>query len=86
MNHNNTTTTNHLLNVKQAAVFLGVNVGTIRRWARSKALTGLKIGIRGDWRFTEEDLLKLTKSNHNNRLSQKTRKVYTAYESQTKNK
>lgn len=58
--------TNHLLNVKQAAQFLGVNVGTIRRWARSKTLTGLKVGIRGDWRFTKEDLLKLTKSNHDN--------------------
>jgi len=71
MNQNNLTNTNPLLNVQQAAEFLGVNVGTIRRWARSKALTGLKVGIRGDWRFTKEDLLQLTISNHDNRLSRK---------------
>lgn len=63
MNQNNISQTNHLLDVAQAARFLGVNPGTIRRWARSKLLTGLKVGIRGDWRFTKEDLLKLTKNN-----------------------
>lgn len=63
MNQNNNT--NHLLNVTQAAKFLGVNVGTIRRWARSKVLTGLKVGIRGDWRFSKKDLLKMVKSNGN---------------------
>jgi len=62
MNKNNTSNTN-LLNVQQAAEFLGVNVGTIRRWARSKLLFGLKVGIRGDWRFTKEDLLQMVKPN-----------------------
>ena len=64
MNKNDTAYTNHLLNVKQAAEFLGVNIGTIRRWARSKALPGLKVGIRGDWRFTKDDLLTMVKPNH----------------------
>lgn len=66
MNQKNNITTNHLLNVKQAAEFLGVNVGTIRRWARAKVLTGIKVGIRGDWRFTKDDLLKMVKPNHKN--------------------
>lgn len=64
MNNNDTEYTNHLLNVNQASQFLGVNVGTIRRWARSKALPGLKVGIRGDWRFTKDDLLTMVKPNH----------------------
>lgn len=42
--------------VHQAAEFLKVHPGTIRRWANNKKLPGRKIGSRGDWRFTEEDL------------------------------
>ncbi len=64
MNKETNSKTNQLLNVQQAAEFLGVNVGTIRRWARSKALPGLKVGIRGDWRFTKDDLLTMVKPNH----------------------
>lgn len=64
MNKNIPHSTNHLLNVIQAAKFLGVNPGTIRRWARTKALPGLKVGIRGDWRFTEDDLLTMVKPNN----------------------
>ena len=41
-----------LLSVKQAAEFIGVSVPTIRRWAQQKKLIGLKVGSRGDWRFT----------------------------------
>lgn len=47
------------LNVQQAATFLGVSVKTIRLWARAKKLKGFKVGIRGDWRFTVEDLSKM---------------------------
>jgi len=65
MSNTNETTTSPLFNVQQAAEFLGVNVGTIRRWARSKTLTGLNVGIRGDWRFTQTDLLAMVKPNHN---------------------
>ncbi len=52
-----------MLNVRQAAAFLGVSVNTIRRWAQNKKITGLKIGTRGDWRFTKEDLLIMVKTN-----------------------
>ncbi len=55
--------TNQLLNVQQAATFLGVNPGTIRRWAQSKEIHGLKVGMRGDWRFTQEHILKMAKTN-----------------------
>jgi len=52
-----------MLPVRKAAAFLGVSVTTIRRWAQSKKITGLKIGMRGDWRFTKEDLLTMVKTN-----------------------
>jgi len=53
-----------LLNVHKAATFLGVSVTTIRRWAQQKKLNGVKLGTRGDWRFTKEDLLKMMKGNN----------------------
>jgi excisionase family DNA binding protein len=53
-----------LLNVHKAASFLTVSVTTIRRWAQSGKITGTKVGIRGDWRFTKEDLLKMMKKNN----------------------
>lgn len=52
-----------MLNVRKAAAFLGVSVTTIRRWAQDKKITGLKIGTRGDWRFTEKDLLVMVTTN-----------------------
>lgn len=52
-----------LLNVRQAAKFLSVGVSTIRRWAQQKKLHGLKVGTRGDWRFSKEDLIMMVKSN-----------------------
>ncbi len=50
-----------LLNVQQASKLIGVSPKTIRRWAQTKKVRGLKVGTRGDWRFTKEDLLKLVK-------------------------
>ncbi len=50
-----------LLNVQKAAASLGVNANTIRRWASTKKLNGLKVGSRGDWRFTKTELLKMIK-------------------------
>lgn len=47
---------NPLLSVQKAAEFLDVNPGTIRRWARDKQIKGLKVGTRGDWRFTKDEL------------------------------
>jgi excisionase family DNA binding protein len=49
-----------LLNVQQSAAFLSVNPATIRRWAKTNQLNGIKVGSRGDWRFTKEALSKLT--------------------------
>jgi len=51
-----------LLTVQEAADFLGVNPGTIRRWAQSSELRGLKIGVRGDWRFSKEDIMNMAHS------------------------
>ena len=48
-----------LLDVQQAADFLKVSRSTIRRWAQGKKIVALKVGIRGDWRFTKEELLKM---------------------------
>lgn len=48
-----------LLNVQQAASFLGVKISTIRLWARTHKLKGVKVGSRGDWRFTKEELSKM---------------------------
>ncbi len=50
-----------LLNVQQASKLIGVSPKSIRRWAQTKKVRGLKVGTRGDWRFTKEDLLKLVK-------------------------
>lgn len=60
--------TSKLLNIRSAASFLGVNPGTIRRWAQEQKLNGLKVGSRGDWRFTEEELRKLIQKNTQKRL------------------
>ena len=53
------TLTRKLFTIRQAAEFLGVNPGTIRRWAINKTLIGIKVGTRGDWRFKEQELTKL---------------------------
>ncbi len=51
------------LSVQEAADYLGVHAATVRRWAYAKLLKGRKVGIRGDWRFTESDLEKMAKPN-----------------------
>jgi len=56
-------TPHNLLDVGEAADFLKVSMSTIRRWAQNNQLIALKVGIRGDWRFTEEELLKMVKRN-----------------------
>ncbi len=53
-----------MLNVHEAASFLTVSITTIRRWAQSGKIIGTKLGVRGDWRFTKEDLLKMMKKNN----------------------
>lgn len=48
-----------LLNIQLAARYLGVSIKTIRNWAQKQKLSGMKIGPRGDWRFTREDLKRM---------------------------
>lgn len=55
-----------LLTVKQSAIFLSVSVSTVRRWAQAKQIIGLKVGTRGDWRFTKNELLKMVTGNDGN--------------------
>ncbi|MBI2314460.1 helix-turn-helix domain-containing protein [Candidatus Daviesbacteria bacterium] len=50
---------NGLYSVREAAEFLHVSPKTIRTWAQKTKLKGIKIGPRGDWRFTKEELLKM---------------------------
>lgn len=50
-----------LFTVHQSAAYLSVSVNTIRRWAQTKKLKGLKVGIRGDWRFTKVELAKMVR-------------------------
>src|SRR6476619_7274404 len=45
-----------LMNARDAAAFLAVHPNTIRRWAQANKLRGKRLGARGDWRFTREDL------------------------------
>lgn len=48
-----------LFDVREAARYLNVGVGTLRRWAQSGKAEGVKIGSRGDWRFTVRALDRL---------------------------
>ncbi|MHB1086728.1 MAG: ATP-binding protein [Minisyncoccota bacterium] len=57
-----TPSTKKLFTIRQASEFLGVNPGTVRRWAINKMLLGIKVGSRGDWRFKEQELAKLITS------------------------
>lgn len=50
-----------LFTAAQAAKFLHVSLKTIRTWAQKKKLKGIKVGSRGDWRFTKENLEKMIK-------------------------
>ena len=50
-----------LLSVQKAAAFLDVSANTIRRWAQLGKLNGVKIGSRGDWRFTKNELLQMVR-------------------------
>jgi len=50
---------NDLLSIQEAAEMLGVHPETLRRWDRSGKLKAIKIGERGDRRFSRSDILKL---------------------------
>jgi PAS domain S-box-containing protein/excisionase family DNA binding protein len=59
---------NKLLSVKKAAQFLSVSSDTIRRWAHTNQLKGIKVGSRGDWRFTKKDLLQMIQNLQENNI------------------
>ena len=44
------------LTTEEAARYLKVNVGTLRRWAREGVIPAAKLGNRGGFRFKREDL------------------------------
>lgn len=48
-----------LLDCSVAADYLGVSIKTIRRWAQVGKLQGVKVGSRGDWRFSYDELNKM---------------------------
>jgi PAS domain S-box-containing protein/excisionase family DNA binding protein len=50
------TNTTTRLNISDAASYLGVKPKTIRRWAKDGKIGGVKVGSRGDWKFTKTDL------------------------------
>src|SRR5581483_10205472 len=54
------------LTVSQASSLLGVHPNSIRRWAQHNRLPGHRQGKRGDWRFTREALLHMTRSVQDN--------------------
>lgn len=49
------------LTVKKVAQILKVTPKTIRKWAQDNILSGIKLGPRGDWRFTPRDIKNLIK-------------------------
>jgi excisionase family DNA binding protein len=49
-----------ILNARQAAEYLGLSPGIVRKWAREGLLPGHK--IHKSWRFVKDDLLAWLKS------------------------
>ncbi len=49
-------TDSNWLTTEEAARYLKVNVGTLRRWAREGVIPAAKLGNRGGFRFRREDL------------------------------
>jgi excisionase family DNA binding protein len=47
-----------LLKIREAALLLGVNPETLRRWDRDGILVAVKVGKRGDRRYKTEDIQK----------------------------
>ncbi len=66
-------TSSRLLTLQQAAAFLGVHPGTVRRWASKHQLPGRQVGTRGDWRFTHDDLLTMIKTTSTPRVEEDSR-------------
>ena len=61
--HNKRPQSSEMFTVQEAATLFNVHPVTIRRWAYQSKLKGRKIGFRGDWRFTREELRELERPN-----------------------
>jgi len=48
--------TKGLLKIREAALLLGVNPETLRRWDREGILKSVRVGSRGDRRYKKEDI------------------------------
>lgn len=46
----------NLLGIREAALRLGVNVNTLRKWDKSGQLKAVRIGPRRDRRYRPEDI------------------------------
>jgi len=53
------------LTTEEAARYLKVNVGTLRRWAREGVIPVAKLGNRGGFRFKREDLDRFLEARRN---------------------
>jgi excisionase family DNA binding protein len=48
-----------LLTLKQACEILQVHPNTLRDWDKKGVLKAIRIGLRGDRRYREEDVMKM---------------------------
>ena len=49
----------NLLNIKQVSQILGVHPDTLRTWDNQGRLKAVRLSARKDWRFSQEDILKI---------------------------
>jgi len=45
-----------LLKIREAALLIGVNPETLRRWDREGILKSVRVGTRGDRRYKQKDV------------------------------
>ncbi len=48
-----------LITLKQACELLGVHPNTLRNWEKEGKIASIRIGTRGDRRYTEDTLLRV---------------------------
>lgn len=53
-----------MYSTKQISDMLGVTEQTVREWLKSGEMKGLKVGGRGQWRVSEDDLNNYLKERH----------------------
>lgn len=58
--------TSELMTPREAAQMLYVHINTLRRWGNEGILKQYRIGLRGDRRFSREDVFRLIQRLHEN--------------------